>query len=602
MNKKLKVVFVNFPTITLDNVEKCFEIAPSPYWIKVPLGIAHLASVIEIQEFVENIECIDYCAELEDGPVYGTCENFIDALASRITYTPDVLAYSINFSTQHDFFVRCDKQLREMWPHSIALAGGAHATNIAREIFQESSIDYLVRGEAENSMVQLLKLISDGELNKASSIQGVYFRDSISNEETLKISEYPDLNKLPTPCWHIFDMSRYTRTENRSETFVERGMRKSCSIMTSRGCPYHCTFCSSFSLHGRKMRYFGVDWTKKATTQLYEKYGVTEFIIQDDLFTVHKERTIEMLTELQKLPIPDMRLSVKNALSINTLDEEVVEALAATGLETAYLAVESGSDYVNRDIMKKRVKLDRVPGIIEMFRERGISTVCFFILGFPGETKEMMEEGIRYAASINSDWCTFNAVKPLVGTPLYDEMLAEGYIDHTAEFWSQTAYGLRNFDTKEIDKDELNDLLYDANISVNFLNNFNVRTGNYGVAVNMFRNIVDDYPYHIIGWYMLHVCSKKIGDEEKSRECLKTIEILLKTDKRAASMFRKYEKSLPDLDSRNIELIETDEADTSFRDNLSTTTTQELSADDEYVIEIDTGLGFKEESSDTSKV
>jgi radical SAM superfamily enzyme YgiQ (UPF0313 family) len=100
---------------------------------------------------------------------------------------------------------------------------------------------------------QLLKLISDGELNKASSIQGVYFRDSISNEETLKISEYPDLDKLPTPCWHIFDMPLYSRAENRCESFVEKMNRKACSIMTSRGCPYHCTFCSSFSLHGRKM-------------------------------------------------------------------------------------------------------------------------------------------------------------------------------------------------------------------------------------------------------------------------------------------------------------------------------------------------------------
>ena len=85
---------------------------------------------------------------------------------------------------------------------------------------------------------------------------------------------------------------------------------------------------------------------------------------------------------------------------------------------------------------------------------------------------------------------------------------------------------------------------------------------------------------------MLHVCSKKIGDEEKSRECLKTIEKLLKTDKRAAGMFRKYKKSLPDLDSRNIDVIEIDEADTTFRENFATTTTHELSSDDEYMIEI----------------
>ena len=594
MKKKLRVVFVNFPTITFSNVKKCFKIAPSPYWIQVPLGIAHLASVIEIQEFVESIECIDYCAELEDGPVFGSCENFINVLASRITYTPDILAYSINFSTQHDFFVQCDKLLREMWPNSISLAGGAHATNIAREIFQESSIDYLVRGEAENSMVQLLKLISDGEFNKTTSIQGVYSSDSISNADTLEISEYSDLDKLPSPCWHIFDMSHYTRTENKSETFAGREMKKSCSIMTSRGCPFHCTFCSSFSLHGRKMRYFGVDWTKKACTELYEKYGVTEFIIQDDMFTIHKARTIEMLTELQKLPIPGMALSVRNALSINTLDEEVVEALAATGLETAYLAIESVSDYVNSEIMKKRVKLDKVPGIIEMFRERNVPTVCFFIFGFPGETKELMKEGIRYAASINSDWCTFHAVKPLVGTPLYDEMLEEGYIDHTAEYWSETAYGLRNFDTKEISAEELNELLYDANISVNFLNNFNVRTGNYRVAITMFRNIVDDYPYHIIGWYMLHICYKKIGDKDESSKCIKTIKKLLETDNRAVGMFLKYEKTLSDLDIQNIDIIKIDAGDTSFRDNFATSTNHELSNEDEYTIEIDSGLGFKE--------
>ncbi|MBL4602496.1 MAG: B12-binding domain-containing radical SAM protein [Emcibacteraceae bacterium] len=573
MNRKLKVLFINFPTFTPAGVESCFKTTPSPYLMQVPLGIAHLASVLETKEFIESVECIDYCAELENGPAYGSYENFIATLASKITYTPDILAYSMNFSTQHDFFIRCEKQLKPMWPHSITIAGGTHATNITRELFQGSSLDYVVRGEAENSLAQLLNLISNDEADKASSIQGVYFKDSISNEKTLKISEYPDLDTLPAPCWHMFDMPRYT--EKYSETFVHAERRKSCSIMTSRGCPFHCTFCSSFTLHGRKMRYFGVEWTKKVTTQLYEEYGVTEFIIQDDMFTVHRERTIEMLTELQKLSIPDLALSVKNALSINTLDESVIDALAATGLETAYLAVESGSEHVNHNIMKKRVKLDRVPGIIRMFRERNVPTCCFFIMGFPGETKEMMEEGIKFAESINSDWCTFNAVKPLVGTPLYDEMLAENYIDHTPEFWAQTAYGLREFDTKEIAKDELNTLLYDANIRINFLNNYNVRSGNYTVATNMFKNIVEDYPYHIIGWYMLHICSKKTGDEEQSREYLKKIKMLLETDERASSMFLQYEKNLPDLDSLNANLLQ---GAADYRVNASTSISQQLNS------------------------
>jgi hypothetical protein len=110
----------------------------------------------------------------------------------------------------------------------------------------------------------------------------------------------------------------------------------------------------------------------------------------------------------------------------------------------------------------------------------------------------------------------------------------------------------------------------------------------------MFRNIVDDYPYHIIGWYMLHICYKKIGDKDESSKCIKTIKKLLETDNRAVGMFLKYEKTLSDLDIQNIDIIKIDAGDTSFRDNFATSTNHELSNEDEYTIEIDSGLGFKE--------
>ncbi len=580
MNKKLKVLFINFPTFTPSSVEACFKATPTTYLMQVPLGIAHLASVLEIQEFIESVECLDYCAELENGPKYGSYEVFIDTLAKEISYEPDIIAYSMNFSTQHDFFVRCEERLKPLWPNSIMIAGGAHATNITKDLFEQSEVDFIVRGEAEDAIVKMLDLIAAGKTDQASSIQGIYCRETIQDDQPLKICEYPDLEQLPTPCWHIFDMPRYV--EKYSETFVHADRRNSCSIMTSRGCPFHCTFCSSFTLHGRKMRYFGPEWTKKAVMELYDTYGVTEFVIQDDMFTVHRERTVEMLTELQSLPVPDMALSVKNALSVNTLDDSVIDALAATGLETAYIAVESGSEHVNHNIMKKRVKLDKVPGIIEKFRERGVPTCCFFIMGFPGETREMMDEGIAFAESINSDWCTFNAVKPLVGTPLYDEMLAEGYIDHTPEYWAQTAYGLREFDTKEIDKEELNDLLYDANIRINFLKNYNVRSGNYDVAAKMFKNIVEDYPYHIIAWYMLHVCAKETGDLDQSSAYLIKIQKLLETDERATGMYLKYGSQLPDLKGLDVKLRQ---GDADFRVNASTSISQQLDADMEVASE-----------------
>ena len=109
--KKLKVLFVNFPTISPKNVEACFKVKPSPYMAQVPLGIVHLGSVLEEKDYIESVECLDYCIELENGSSYGSYENFIVSLASNYVYAPDILAYSMNFSTQHDFFVRSEKTI-----------------------------------------------------------------------------------------------------------------------------------------------------------------------------------------------------------------------------------------------------------------------------------------------------------------------------------------------------------------------------------------------------------------------------------------------------------------------------------------------------------
>ena len=575
----MNILFVNFPTLSPENVQVCFTRKPTPYMAQIPLGIVHLAGAIKNLEFIENIECLDYCLELENGPNYGNYQNFIDRLADEIMFEPDLIAYSINFSTQHDFFVRTEKRLFKRWPNSTSVAGGTHATNVTLELLGTTNLDYVIRGEAELSFVQFINNIQAGKVDKLCDIQGVYskFHNSL---EPLKISEYADLPDLPLPNWHLFDMERYKKSI--SETFLYGSERYSCSIMTSRGCPFHCTFCSSFTLHGRKMRYFGAEWVTKMVTQLNEEYGINEFVIQDDMFTVHTERTLEMLSALQGLGIPDIGLSVKNALSVNTLNEPVVDALASTGLETAYLAIESGSQHVNNNIIKKRVNLKRVPDIIKMFRERDVPTVCFFIMGFPGETKEMIAESISYAESICSDWCTFNAVKPLVGTPLYDEMLSEGYIDHTPEQWNQTAYGLREFDTKEISAEELNDILYEANIRINFIQNYNVKIGNYSKAAKMFKSISDQYQYHVVALYMLYICSKGLGNADASMNYLRQIYSTIDSDPRAANMYAKYREHMPDI---TVEIKGSIDTSSDFRSNSSTKIAQNLELK-EQVIEI----------------
>jgi len=336
---------------------------------------------------------------------------------------------------------------------------------------------------------------------------------------------------------------------------MEEREKVECAIMTSRGCPYSCSFCSSFTVHGRNMRYFPIEWVTKSFQELHDKYAVTAFVVQDDLFTVNKKRIVEVLNAIQEMKIPDAALFVRNSLSVNSLDETVIDALANTGLRVARLAVESGSDHVNKNIMKKRVKLDRVPEIVKMFRERGVLTITHYIMGFPGETREMMEESIKYAESTHAHWCSFDAVKPLVGTPLYDEMVEEGYVVDGPEWWAEAAYGNREFDTKEIGKDELNDLIYESNIRINFFNNFNIGAGNYTAAISTIRDIVIDYPFHVVGLYMLHVCFEKMGNVLESREQLARIRELIQTNAQAASMYRKYRDKMPDVGNLDFDIM-----------------------------------------------
>jgi len=175
-----------------------------------------------------------------------------------------------------------------------------------------------------------------------------------------------------------------------------------------------------------------------------------------------------------------------------------------------------------------------------MFRERGIVTRVYFIHGFPGESKEMIVESINFAKELGADWCTFSAVKPLLGTPLYDEMVANKYIDDSPEYWSEATYGLREFDTKEITANELNDLLYEANIEINFLNNYNINARNYEKALVSFKDIVLDYPFHVVGHYMLYVCYKEQGDYSQAHKQLDTIKNIINSSDKANNMYQKY--------------------------------------------------------------
>jgi MoaA/NifB/PqqE/SkfB family radical SAM enzyme len=293
------------------------------------------------------------------------------------------------------------------------------------------------------------------------------------------------------------------------------------------------------------MRFRSVQNIVEEVKILNQKYGVTLFLPEDDLFTADKKRVMRLLAALRELNIPNVEMQFPDALSVNTLDESIIDEMARTGMKIATFAIESGSDYVQKQIIRKNCNLKKAKRLVEYAHSKGLITRCYFILGFPHETKEQMRETVEYAKSLVADWCVLMIATPLVGSEMYDQFVEMGCIQDNIETWSGTVFDKRHFDTEEITAEELNDFVYRANLERNFLCNPNIVNGNFARAIQLFKDIVWRYPFHIIGWYCLMESYKGLGDFNAALRTEESMRSLIRSDSRAADMYAKYCNLMP---------------------------------------------------------
>jgi radical SAM superfamily enzyme YgiQ (UPF0313 family) len=295
------------------------------------------------------------------------------------------------------------------------------------------------------------------------------------------------------------------------------------------------------------LKYHSPQYIVGQINYLNKKYGITTFIIEDDLFTGNKEKVIEMLSAFKNQKIPNFQLQFPNALSINTLNKTVIDALIDTGMKDTELAVESGSSYVQKNIIHKNVNLPMVKYWVDYLKSRNVVVRLLFILGFPNETKEQMQETINFAKSTGADWCIFNIAIPLIGTEMYEEFLMKGVIKEDLNWLAQTDFSRRTFDTNEISAQELNDLQYGANLDVNFINNPNLIAKNYKIALKLYDSVLSKHSWHIVALYCKKQCHEGLGEFDKAEKVIQKIKIIMETDSLAQEMYRKSSNLMPDL-------------------------------------------------------
>jgi radical SAM superfamily enzyme YgiQ (UPF0313 family) len=285
------------------------------------------------------------------------------------------------------------------------VVGGPHATYFHNEVLKECpAIDIVIRHEFDTKIAGVVS-----SLDNLERVNGITFRtgDEIIDNgdgevcEDLDTVPFPDRDTIP---YHWYLEAWYSR-------------RPFMNMMTSRGCPYHCTFCLwPQIMYGHKQRFRSLDNVFEEITGLIRRYGLKEINIDDGTFTTNKRRVIEFCRRLRKEKI---KLIWTCNGRVDTLDDEMLVEMKENGCKMIRLGVESGSQEVLNRI-KKGLTLRQIEEGFRLVKRHGIQALGGFMFGFPYDSRKTVEETLQFARKLSPDQVQFSINMCYPGTSLYE--------------------------------------------------------------------------------------------------------------------------------------------------------------------------------------
>ncbi|MGB0588700.1 MAG: B12-binding domain-containing radical SAM protein [Myxococcota bacterium] len=311
-------------------------------------------------------------------------------------------------------------ELRAACPDSLIVAGGPHPSAMSELVLRRSfdGLDAVMIGEAERTFRGLVIAADAAESPRSvdlSALPGVAYLDADEYVKTPQPAPV-DIDELGMPAWSLMPPDSYPHAPHGA--FFKRF--PVAPILTSRGCPYACGFCSVPQLVGRKMRYRSPEVVCDELQILRDSFGVREFQVVDDNFTISRKHALGICREIIARGLV-MPWSCPNGVRIDALDDELLDAMQAAGCYSISLGIESGSARV-LERMVKHLDLSIVPEVVDKIVGRGMEAHAFFILGYPGETRGEALETIHLAESLPLTRANFSLFTPLPSTPEFDTL------------------------------------------------------------------------------------------------------------------------------------------------------------------------------------
>jgi radical SAM superfamily enzyme YgiQ (UPF0313 family) len=358
-----------------------------------PLGIASLAAVIEKNGF--PVEILDANAlQLSDNDVAERSDG--EDVVGITAMTPNI-----------NSAIRIVKSIKQRNPKITIILGGSHATILSEEIMNKiPEIDIIVKGEGEETIVELYKgLIKGSNLKK---IDGIIYRDHGLIENNSSRKHIKDLDSLPFLAYHLLPLDKYAFHPPHGQRYPIMAM------LTSRGCPYNCIFCSK-TIFGRDIRYQTPSRIVDEIEYLNTKFHVKEIAFYDDVFTLDKKRVLAFTKELKERKL-DILWACESR--VNLVTEQLLKEMKKSGCYMIAYGIESGNQMI-LDNLRKGITLDQIRSTVALTHKLGIQSIGYFMLGSPGDTSQTIRQTIDFAKSLPLDFVQFSIVIPYPGSDLY---------------------------------------------------------------------------------------------------------------------------------------------------------------------------------------
>lgn len=365
----------------------------------VPLGILYISAYLERYGY--------------DNDVFDSTFSSFEKLSGfLLERQPDVVGIYTNLMTKLNVlrimhFIKSQPALQAT---RIVLGGPETRNHIAK--FLEHQADFIVLGEGERTMLELVQWMDGRQEGGPENIDGIAWLDGAAgmrqNRERSKLKNY---DELPMPNRLKVDLQRYL------DVWKNRHGTNTISVSTMRGCPYSCKWCSR-AVYGQSYRRRNPANVVDEIAWIKEHYAVDSLWFVDDVFTISHKWLQEFTDEMKrrKLVIPYECIT-----RADRMNEEVIRNLRESGCFRVWIGAESGSQKVI-DLMDRRVEIKQVQDMIRLARKYGMEAGTFIMVGYPGETKEDIYATVRHLKASDPDLFTITVAYPIKGTPLYAEV------------------------------------------------------------------------------------------------------------------------------------------------------------------------------------